>query len=152
MRKGILLAAVLAMGLVCSPATANTGAGQIQVNTGTTVVVSLFTNQALDLVGWTPVVNSASASFGNIAAYVVCGACTFASVSPTQPTTLYVGQFTVAAGPPIIVYPAWQQNGNYRIVNNFGNALNMTFGCQGGAVTGACLFAIRTIPLSDPVF
>ncbi len=152
MRKGVFPAVILGLILSCSTASALTGAGQVLVNTNSTVILSFSNNQAMEVIGWTPVVNNASAAFGSIAAYIICGACTFLAMSPAQPTQLYIGQFTVAAGPPIIVYPAWQQNGNYRVINNFTGALNMTFGCQGGAVTGACLFAVRTFPLTDPVF
>ncbi|MEO8191783.1 MAG: hypothetical protein ABI682_15725 [Acidobacteriota bacterium] len=153
MRKPIYLTVFLGLMLSSSQVLASSGNSGVQVNTNTTVTGTVANNTAFVIVGWVPVVNSMSAGFGNIAAYVNCGFCIFASFGGvTQSSNAYVGQFTAQAGPPIILYPAYQSNGSMNLVNNTGTSLGLTLGCQGGAVTGACLFNIRTFPLADPLF
>ncbi|MEP6768388.1 MAG: hypothetical protein ABJC61_06940 [Acidobacteriota bacterium] len=124
------------------------------MNTNTGVTMTLGANTTLVIVGWTPVVNSMSAAFGSINAYVNCTTCTLADLNnfTGQSPTAHVGQFTAAAGPPIILYPAWQQNGQMHLNNNLAATKSVLFGCVGGAVTGACLFNVRTVPSADPLF
>ncbi|MCA1580433.1 MAG: hypothetical protein LC796_03390 [Acidobacteria bacterium] len=129
-----------------------TGNGTLQVNTGTSVIGTVSANTTVVVVGWAPVVNSMSAGFGNIAAYVNCNLCTFATIGLLQSPNAYVGQFTAQAGPPIIVYPAFQSNSPMNLNNNSGSTGSITWGCQAGNVTGACLFNIRTFPAADPNF
>ena len=152
MRKTISGAVFLALLLFSATASAFSGNGTLQVNTGTQVVGAVPNNVTVVVVGWAPVVNSMSASFGNIAAYVNCNMCTFAQIGLVQSVNAYVGQFTAQAGPPIIVYPAYQNNSPMILYNNTGANGNITWGCQAGSVTGACLFNIRTIPSTDPLF
>ncbi len=141
--------------LLSTPALfALTGTGEVQVNTNATVTMTLGANTTLSVVGWMPVVSSMSASFGSMNAYVNCVNCTFANLNnfTGQSPTAHIGQFTAAAGPPIILYPAWQPNGQMNINNTVASTINVQFGCTGGAVSGACLFNVRTIPSTDPNF
>ncbi|MDQ2870263.1 MAG: hypothetical protein M3S32_05935 [Acidobacteriota bacterium] len=152
MRKTVYLAIFLGFALSSSTLLGFTGNGSLQVNTNTTLTGTVPNNTVVVIVGWVPVVNGMTAAFGNIAAYVNCGFCSFATIGLTQSGNAYVGQFTAQAGPPIILYPAFQSNSPVNLVNNFGTSLGFTFGCQGGAVTGACLFNVKTFPLTDPLF
>ncbi|MEO8191201.1 MAG: hypothetical protein ABI682_12745 [Acidobacteriota bacterium] len=151
MSKTTYGAVFLALLLPSANAYAVSGNGSLQINTGTTVVGAIAANTVVTVVGWVPVVNSMSASFGNIAAFVNCGLCFFAQIGLTQSPNAYVGQFTAQAGPPIILYPAFQSNAPMHL-NNAGTNGSIAWGCQGGNVTGACLFNIRTTPSTDPLF
>lgn len=152
MRKTALLLAILVAFLGASTAFALTGSGEVQVNTGTSVVGAIGANTTLVIVGWTPVVNSMSASFGAINAYVNTQGLPFANIGISQLGNAHIGQFTAAAGPPIILYPAWQQNGAFNLNNNSSSTAQITFGCVGGSVTGACLINVRSIPAAEPQF
>lgn len=152
MRKTALLLAILVATFCASTSLAVSGTGEVQVNTGTTVAGAIAANTSIVIVGWTPVVNSMSASFGSINAYVNAQGMPFASVGMSQSVTAHIGQFTAAAGPPIILYPAWQHNGAFNLTNNTGATTQLIFGCVGGAVTGACLFNVRSFPTTDPLF
>ncbi|MDQ2870262.1 MAG: hypothetical protein M3S32_05930 [Acidobacteriota bacterium] len=153
MRKISLVLSILTVMLGASTATATTGTGEVQVNTGTTVSGQLFANTMMIIVGWTPVVNSTSAPFGAINAFVNASGLPFAQISSVnQNHSAHIGQFTVATGPPIVLYPAWQQNGAFNLNNTDASPAAITFGCVGGNVTGACLFNVRTIPSADPLF
>ncbi|MEP6768390.1 MAG: hypothetical protein ABJC61_06950 [Acidobacteriota bacterium] len=150
-RKTFLLLASLALLAGASTAYSATGTGEVIVNTNTTVSGTLTANTTLVIVGWAPVVNSMNAAFGSINAYVNVFL-PFATITVPQQANVHFGQFTAAAGPPIILYPAWQQNGAFHVNNNGGSTVAITFGCVGGGVTGASLINVRTIPAADPQF
>ncbi|MEO8191501.1 MAG: hypothetical protein ABI682_14260 [Acidobacteriota bacterium] len=152
MRKAIYGAVFLVLLFSSATASALTGNGSLQVNTNTTLVGTVPINTTVIVVGWAPVVNSMTAGFGNIAAFVNCNLCDRAVIGLLQSPNAYVGQFTAQAGPPIIVYPAYQSNSSMILTNNSGQAGSVTWGCQGGSVNGACLFNIRTITSPDPLF
>ncbi|MEO8191200.1 MAG: hypothetical protein ABI682_12740 [Acidobacteriota bacterium] len=153
MRKLTLRSIALIFVLAAPAALAATGTGEVVVNTNTSVAMTLGANVTLALVGWAPVINTMSARFGSINAYINCSTCTFADLNggTGQSAITHVGQFTVESGPPIIAHLAWQQNGPMNI-NNTGTSKTVMFGCVGGAVAGACLFNVRTIPSGDPSF
>jgi hypothetical protein len=154
MRKGVLFFAVVIAFLLSGAAYGITGNAQVQVDTGSTATLTLSQNNILVLLGWTPVVTSASAAIGSIVARINCVACTSGAFSVTGSTKNFngvVGQFTVAAGPPIILTPGYGTVSPWTIVNASSSG-DVILGCAGNAVTGACLFNMKTMPSTDPLF
>ena len=154
MRKRILFFAVVIAFLLSGAAYGGTGNAEVQVNTGSTATLHLSVNNTLVLLGWTPVVISASASIGSIVARINCVACNSGAFTVTGSTKNFnavVGQFTVQAGPPIILTPGYGTVSPWTINNTFQDA-DVILGCAGNAVTGACLFNMKTIPSTDPLF
>jgi hypothetical protein len=114
------------------------------------VPVTVAPGAKLTVLGWTPLVSSLPDPMGSVDARVKADG--FPPVGITYPadtevdTDILLGQFLVRKTPPGFTYTqAHQAFGPIEFENGSTTPALLTFQCGGaGAVTGSCVFTIRT--------